>query len=316
MIVLCSVYAVPGEGTFDGMSNYSSRLEAQGVSENSLIDEISSGTIILEGRQAFTNQRPGSRSRYVFRNNRMIAPATVPAYNSGRLIVQDPRIAVQDEMLNRNELSDFLKQNTPAVNGMSYFQEYVTPYDDTVQSYLEDEGLDDKYEIYEKAISWVWVSDLTLTGRQEAWLTPAEFLYDSPEYSSNPLPGVIVSDCEDQANALASMLIASGEYDESFVRVAIGEVRLGDVLGGHAWVEVYEDSQWFPLDATVGPYYDDEEEEVVVLDISETDYYYFRDEGYSVVEIWYYYNNEYFIDLGNRIGNAPDNWMSISSSYY
>ncbi|WP_406655565.1 transglutaminase domain-containing protein [Methanolobus sp. ZRKC2] len=317
MVVLCSVYTALGDEIFDGISGNSSQVESQGVSESSQNNKADSGTISSEGRHAFANQRSGSMGNApMFRSNRLFVPANVPAYNKEKQMAYNPRVVVKDEVLDRSELSDFLKQNTHVVRGISHFQEYVTPYEDAILSYLEEEGLDDKYEIYEKAVSWVWVSDMTLTGRQESWLTPSEFLYDSPEYTSNPLEGSIVSDCEDQANALASLLIASGEYDESSVRVAIGEVSFGDVVGGHAWVEVYEEGRWFPLDATVGPYYDDNKSELVDSDSSETGYYYFRDEGYSVLEIWYYYNNEYFIDIGNRIGNAPDNWMSISSGYY
>ncbi|MBN2109741.1 MAG: transglutaminase domain-containing protein [Methanosarcinaceae archaeon] len=317
MIVLCSVCAVPGEESSDGISDQSHDLEVQGFSESFQIDTAGSGTIVLERIQAFADQRPGPRGDTpVFHNGRMRAPETVPVYDAGRMMVQHPGVVVQDNMPDRKELSDLLKQNIPVVNGISYLQEHVTPHEDAVLSYLEEEGLDDRYEIYKTSISWVWVSDTTLSGRQEAWLTPEEFLYDSPDYTSNPLPGTIVSDCEDQANALASLLIASGEYDESSVRVAIGEVRLGAATGGHAWVEVYEDGQWLPLDATAGPYYDDGEKLLVTPDSSETDYYHFRDEGYSVLEIWYYYNNEYFIDLENRVADAPDNWMSTSSSYY
>lgn len=53
-------------------------------------------------------------------------------------------------------------------------------------------------------------------------------------------------------NTLASLLIASGEYNESSVRVALGYVNFDGVTGGHAWVEVYEDGACFPLDATMG----------------------------------------------------------------
>jgi len=287
-------------------------------SGQTFLNEGTASISMLKDQQTYVNHRsahgPNMQYMHMSRYNRMI-PVIVPSFNSERIVVQDPRITVRDDVLDRDELPDFLRQNTPELRGISHFQEYVTPYEDAIQSYLEGEGLEDKYDIYETAISWVWVSDLTLTGRQEEWLTPSEFLYDTPEYSSNPLSGTIVSDCEDQANTLASLLIASGEYNEGSVRVVIGEVSFGDVTGGHAWVEVYEDGQWFPLDATVGPYYDDDSEELIVPDISESDYYYFRDEGYTVLEIWYYYNNEYFIDLENDLGNAPDNWMSISSSY-
>jgi hypothetical protein len=129
--------------------------------------------------------------------------------------------------------------------------------------------------------------------------------------------GEIVSDCTEQANTLASLLIGSGEYDEETLRVVMGQVTSSNINGGHAWVEVYEDGEWFPVDATIGPHYDDDLEEVVYPDnYEDIDFDYFRDENYSVAEIWYYYNNEYIIDVSSGTGDAPDNWCSIPSSYY
>lgn len=99
------------------------------------------------------------------------------------------------------------------------------------------------------------------------------------------------------------------------MRVAIGKVDFGDVSGGHAWVEVYEDGEWFPLDPTDGPYYDDESSELILADSSEINYDKYSDSIYPVVEIWYYYNNEYLIDFGTRCGNAPVSWNNIPKSY-
>ncbi|WMW26061.1 transglutaminase domain-containing protein [Methanolobus sediminis] len=241
------------------------------------------------------------------------APSNMPAQN---VPMQQPVPRIQQEMTDREQLRDFLQENTFSVTDVSEFQEYVTPYADAVQDYLDDEDLDDEDEIYEAAVEWIWVSDMTLNGQQEEWLTPTEFLEDTPDYDSNPVPGEIVSDCEDQANTLASLLIGSGEYDESEVRVAIGLVNFDGSTGGHAWIEVYEDGEWFPVDATVGPYYDDDEKEVIYPDdYEDIDFDYFQDEEYSVIEIWYYYNNEYFIDVTSGTGDAPDNWDDAPSSY-
>ncbi|WP_406670420.1 transglutaminase-like domain-containing protein [Methanolobus sp. ZRKC4] len=220
------------------------------------------------------------------------------------------------EMVDKEELSSFLQANTPETRGVSQVQEYVTPYADAVQDYLGDENLDDAEDIYEAAVSWIWVSDTILNGQQDAWLPPAEFLEDTPYFDSNPMPGEIVSDCSEQANTLASLLIGSGKYDESTVRVAIGEREFSTSTGGHAWVEVYEDGGWFPVDAVVGPYYDDDTSEIVYPDnYEDIDFYYYLDENYSAIEVWYYYNNEYFIDVDSGTVDAPDNWNSIPSSY-
>ncbi|WMW21402.1 hypothetical protein RE476_08285 [Methanolobus mangrovi] len=241
---------------------------------------------------------------------------TAPSNMPGQNVPIGPVPRMQQGMTDREELRDFLQDNTFSVTDVSEFQEYVTPYVDAVQDYLDDENLDNEDEIYEAAVQWIWVSDSTLNGQQEEWLTPTEFLEKTPDYDSNPVPGEIVSDCEDQANTLASLLIGSGEYDESDVRVAIGLVNFDGSTGGHAWVEVYEDGEWFPVDATVGPYYDDDEEEVIYPDdYEDIDFNYFQDEGYSVIELWYYYNNEYFMDLSSGTEDAPDNWEDTPSSY-
>lgn len=216
----------------------------------------------------------------------------------------------------RDELNKFMQEQQPQSTDLtSNYQIYVTPDAEAVESYLEENNLEDKYEIYEAALSWTWVSDETLNDEEEEWLTPTEFLEETPAYSSNPVYGEPASDCEEQANTLASLLIASGEYNESTVRVAIGKVDFGDVSGGHAWVEVYEDGEWFPLDPTDGPYYDDDSSELIPADCSDVDYDRYSDCTYPAVEVWYYYNNEYFIDLGTQLENAPVSWNNIPKSY-
>ena len=226
--------------------------------------------------------------------------------------------SVRKGIPDREELDKFMENQSlqyENVTSTSNYQMYVTPDAEAVESYLEENDLDDKYEIYDAALSWTWVSDETLNGEEEKWLTPTEFLEETPSYSSNPVYGEPASDCEEQANTLASLLIASGQYNESTVRVAIGQVDFGDVSGGHAWVEVYEDGEWFPLDPTDGPYYDDDSSELIPTNSSEVDYYEYRDCTYPVVEIWYYYNDEYFIDLGTQSGNAPVSWNNVPKNY-
>jgi len=183
---------------------------------------------------------------------------------------------------------NLLEEKTLRQNNNSYYQAYVTPDADAVISYLEENNLDNKYEIYEAALSWTWVSDERLNDVEEKWLTPTEFLKYTPDYSSNPANGSPASDCEEQANTLVSLMIASGEYDESTVRVAVGEVGFGNISGGHAWVEVYEDGEWLPLDPTDGPYYDDDSCELTSTDTSKTDYDKYRSTVYPAVEVWYY----------------------------
>jgi hypothetical protein len=231
-------------------------------------------------------------------------------------ICMDTAPEMQLEMVDKEELRTFLQSSLPKSTDISHVREYVTPYADAVQDYLEDENLDGAEEIYEAAVSWIWVSDTILNGQPDAWLTPSEFLEDTPHFDSNPMPGKIVSDCSEQANTLASLFIGSGEYDENTVRVAIGERKFSGINGGHAWVEVYEGGKWFPVDAVVGPRYDANTSEIVYHDnYEDIDFYYYQEEDYYVVDVWCYYNNKYFIDTESIIGDVPDNWNSIPSSY-
>lgn len=238
--------------------------------------------------------------------------SNLPSQNIG----MDPVPGMQLEMVDKEELRTFFQSSTPKSTDVSHVQEYVTPYADAVQDYLEDENLDGAEEIYEAAVSWIWVSDTILNGQPDAWLTPAEFLEDTPHFDSNPLPGKVVSDCSEQANTLASLLIGSGEYNENTVRVAIGERKFSGIDSGHAWVEVYEDGKWFPVDAVVGPRYDANTSEIVYPDnYEDIDFYYYQEEDYYIVDVWCYYNNRYFISTGSIIGELPDNWYPIPYSY-
>lgn len=209
----------------------------------------------------------------------------------------------------------FLEEQNLRQQNTSYYQSCVTPYADAITSYLKENELDDKYEIYKAAFSWTWVSDEILNGVDEKWLTPTEFLEETPTYSSNPDYGEPVSDCEEQANTLASLLIASGEYNESTARVAIGKVEFGNVSGAHAWVEVFEDGEWFPLDPTEGPYYDDDNCSMVSADVSGIDYDEYLESTYPAVKVWYYYNDKYFMEVGTQNGDAPVFWNKQPESY-
>jgi len=187
---------------------------------------------------------------------------------------------------------------------ISEYQLYVTPYDPAVQSLSREvSGLK---EAYATAVEWVWVSDQTLNHAAEKWLKPHEFLLDTPKYDSNPVKGSIASDCSEQANTLVSLLRAEGIAAEN-VRVVLGLVNFDGSIGGHAWVEVYDDGVWVPLEATSGPYYDDERKQLV--ESGGLPYTYFKFFPYPVVEKWVYYNDLYFYDVETKKGNPPDSWM-------
>ncbi len=193
---------------------------------------------------------------------------------------------------------------------MAPYQLYVTPEADAVVELAD--SLDGVEEIYAEALSWIWVSEEVLFGVEERWLMPEVLLEESPYLPGNPSPGYVVSDCEDQANALASILIADG-YDVENVRVVLGMVDFDGYVGGHAWVEVQEEGRWFTLEATMGPYYD--EDLGVVVDSIDVPYGYFKYHTYPALEVWYYYNNEYFLNFEGMVGNAPPSWRASVVSW-
>lgn len=277
----------------------------------SLLSTVESGVNEFQNLNSKFSLSYGERNRNMPQNFQS-------TYNEGRhqqlpqaVAREGPSEGIPPDMRSRSFLDEqyITQQNT------SYYQSCVTPYADAVTSYLEENDLDDKYKIYEAALSWTWVSDETLNGVDEKWLTPTEFLEETPDYSSNPDYGEPVSDCEEQANTLASLLIASGEYNESTVRVAIGKVDLGNASGGHAWVEVYEDGEWFPLDPTEGPYYDDDNCSIVSADVSEIDYDEYLESTYPAVKVWYYYNDKYFMEIGMQNGDIPVSWNEQTERY-
>lgn len=277
----------------------------------SLLSTVESGVNEFQNLNSKLPLSPGERNRSMPQNFQS-------TYNEGRhqqllpaVTREEPSEGMPPNMRSRSFLDEqyITQQNT------SYYQSCVTPYADAVTSYLEKNDLDNKYEIYQAALSWTWVSDETLNGVDEKWLTPTEFLEETPAYSSNPDYGEPVSDCEEQANTLASLLIASGEYNESTVRVAIGKVDFGNVSGGHAWVEVYEDGEWFPLDPTEGSYYDDDNCSIVSADVSEINYDEYLESTYPAVKVWYYYNDKYFMEVGTQNGDVPVSWNEQPEKY-
>ena len=186
----------------------------------------------------------------------------------------------------------------------SRYQLYVTPHDVVVEALAG--RINGVRDAYKEAVQWTWVSDQTLHGESEKWLMPHEFLFDTPNYPSNPLRGNVVSDCEEQANTLVSLLRAEGISPEK-VRAVLGKVKFEDGEGGHAWVELWQNEEWLPLEATSGPYWDDGEGKLVTRGGSPFNYY--ATHSYPVVEVWACYNDIYYLDPRTRSGNAPDSWQ-------
>jgi len=215
------------------------------------------------------------------------------------------------DIKSKEDLVKYLKEKhgeQPVVPGqLSNYQSYVTPNDQSVGKIAQKFNGSEAIYNY-GANGWTWVSDEVLYGQAENWVMPNYFLTTTPSLPANPVPNHIAGDCEDQANALTSALRAEGQAVEN-VRTVLGLVNFNGQTGGHAWVEVYQDNHWIPLDATSGPYYDNGQ----LVESTALPYDYFATHEFPVVERWYYYNDQYFTDVAANSGNAPSNWSETGT---
>jgi transglutaminase-like putative cysteine protease len=208
--------------------------------------------------------------------------------------------------INEEELKKKLRDiyPEPPPDKQSRYQFFVTPDDPAVAALAGQ--VDGVQAAYQKAVKWIWVSDQTLNGETEKWLLPHEFLSNTPGYPRNPVPGSVVSDCEEQANTLVSLLRAEGVKQRD-VRVVLGKIKVGDTEGGHAWVELWRNGEWLPLEATSGPYWDDDKG--ILVTRGGTPFNYYANHDYpEVVKVWAYYNDFFYLDPRTGLGNAPDSW--------
>ncbi len=191
---------------------------------------------------------------------------------------------------------------------VSEYQKYVTPNNPTVVQYINSNSINTNQDAYDTAVGWTWVSDSTLHGRAEKWLMPAEFISGTPNYASNPVNGM-ASDCESQAYTLVSILESIG-VPKTNIRVVVGEVDFSGTTGGHAWVQVYQNGEWFELEATSGPYWDDDEQKLVSNSGFSFDY--FKTHEYPVVEYWAFFNDVHYYnpDNGKESSGLPDYWKN------
>ena len=206
------------------------------------------------------------------------------------------------DIADEDELKQELKNIYPVLpaDKQSRYQLFITPGDGVIAALADDVA--GAMECYGVAVQWTWVSDLTLNGVKEKWLMPHVFLVDTPDYALNPVPPKVVSDCEEQANTLVSLFRADG-ISSVEVRVVLGEVNFAGKVGGHAWVELWHDSKWLPLESTSGPYWDDEKEKWFPRDGYRFEH--FSTNNYPKEEVWAYYNDVYYLDPRDGSGNAP-----------
>ena len=187
------------------------------------------------------------------------------------------------------------------------FRLYVTPEDPAIEALAAHiNGAEDAYNV---AVQWVYVSEQKLNHVADKWLTPHEFLGNTPHYPSNPLKCEEASDCEEQANTLVSLIRAEGIQPEA-VRVALGEVRFDDEATGHAWVELLANGHWVALDPSWGPYWDDKAGKLVYRRGRPFNYY--ASHTYPVLQVWAYYNDVYYLDPRDDSGNAPASWRKTA----
>jgi transglutaminase-like putative cysteine protease len=195
-----------------------------------------------------------------------------------------------------------------ASEGLPY-QVYVTPDDPAIQGLAAQ--INSTAEAYALAARWIYVPDQSLLGEVEQWLTPAEFITGTANYPGNPVIGQAVSDCEEQAHALASLIRALDISPEE-IRIVLGTVEFGEVKAGHAWVELFADGRWLALDPSSGPYWDDQTGNVINRQGLSFDYYASHD--FPVVQSWVYYNDVYYVNFLDGSENAPDSWYPDNSA--
>jgi len=206
------------------------------------------------------------------------------------------------ESAHRDKFSDNFESNS---SNELYFRLFVTPEDPIIEILAAQ--ISGPRDAYQMAAQWIYVSDEELNHAADKWLTPHEFLANTPNYPSNPLQGEAVSDCEEKANALVSLIRAEGVRPEE-VRVALGKVKYDHLETGHAWVELFIDGRWLVLDPSWGPYWDDRSEKLVYRESVSFDYY--AGHTYPVLQVWAYYNDIYYEAPGDDSGNVPAYWRS------
>ena len=230
--------------------------------------------------------------------------------NNGELAMLVPKMTlVKKNIVDEDELKRELKLVHPVLPSgkQSRYQLYVTPNDSAVRELsAQTNGARDAYKA---AVQWTWVSEQTLNHVPEKWLMPHEFLSNTPNYPSNPVKGKAVSDCEEQANTLVSLLRAEGIRPPE-VRVVLGKVRFGDEEGGHAWVELVSNGHWLALEPTSGPHWDDEVGKLIPSRGAPFDYY--ASHTYPVVQVWAYFSDIYYLDPSDDSGNAPASWRKAA----
>ena len=226
-------------------------------------------------------------------------------------VIQELKAFKMKKLIKDNRDLILRKENFTQI---SDYQKYVTPNNPVVTSYLTTNSITTAQQAYATAVDWTWVSDQTLHSTPEHWMLPAAFISNTPSDPDNPVPGNIVSDCESQAYTLVSLLEAMGT-SKSNVRVVVGEVNFSGEIGGHAWVQLYQDGDWFELEATSGPFWDDDD--AILVENTGFPYTFFKNRPYPVVEYWAFFNDQYFYNPHNdkKSLDLPSHWLMTLASF-
>jgi len=220
-------------------------------------------------------------------------------------VTEDIEAFKMKKLLRQNRDLVFRKENFTQI---SNYQKYVTPNDPVVTQYLVSNSIATNQQAYSSAVQWIWVSDQILHNKPEHWMLPSAFIQDTPNDPDNPLPGSIVSDCESQAYTLVSILESIG-ISKTDVRVVVGEVNFSGEIGGHAWVQIYQNNQWFELEPTSGPFWDEEDNKLV--NNVGFPFNYFKTHPYPVVEYWAFFNDAFYYNPNNQVKSPdlPSYWL-------
>lgn len=200
-----------------------------------------------------------------------------------------------------------------------YGMSFVTPSDGTVVA--EAKKYADVGAMYLAAQKRYWQSDTSLFGCSDKFQKPSYYLATSPTIDSSMACAAAVGDCDDKAVSFASLLIASGFFEPSEVRVAMGTVQFGKRptdIGGHAWTEVYVGDHWIPVDATFGNVCQDNGTCTTYKDSDFVDWDYFNYVEYPVIEYWGWSNDTmyYISSTKETSANLPAYWKEEAKTIY
>jgi hypothetical protein len=162
---------------------------------------------------------------------------------------------------------------------------------------------------YKEASAIVYVSDDELWQTSEKWVSPNNVYAITPSLSSNPTnDDEPVSDCEEHAMTFVQLCRQAG-VKATDVRVVTGYVEINNEKYGHAWAQLKVDGEWVNIEPTSGSYYEDGK----IYRVDPMDMYFYQDLTYPAVEIWSYFNDEYYVSANGR--DAPDDWIISDTAY-